>query len=66
MKKLLCIAVCYLLLSPKSWSQPGDRDHDGIPDAVEQQLLEKFRPYFKFTLRDGQQASTDRQTRSGI
>ncbi|WP_315823294.1 hypothetical protein [Paraflavitalea speifideaquila] len=32
-----------------------DLDRDGIDDVTERQLLEKFRPYYKFTLRNGTQ-----------
>jgi hypothetical protein len=28
---------------------PNDRDNDGIPDQREEQLLARFRPYFRFT-----------------
>jgi hypothetical protein len=30
-----------------------DKDADGIDDDVEARLIEKYRPYYKFTLRDG-------------
>jgi hypothetical protein len=43
MSKLLILA---LLLSPAIYAQQPDIDHDGLPDTLEQQLLEKFRPTF--------------------
>ena len=43
MSKLLILA---LLLSPALYAQQPDADHDGLPDTLEQQLLEKFRPTF--------------------
>jgi hypothetical protein len=43
MSKLI---VLVLLLSPALFAQQPDSDHDAIPDALEQQLLEKFRPTF--------------------
>ena len=41
MSRLLILA---LLLSPALFAQQPDTDHDGLPDSLEQQLLEKFRP----------------------
>lgn len=32
-----------------------DNDHDGIDDLEENRLIEKFRPYYKFTLNNGRQ-----------
>src|SRR4051812_21427739 len=29
-----------------------DRDHDGIPDATEELLLRRYRPYYKFSRDD--------------
>jgi hypothetical protein len=43
MSKLIILA---LLLCPFLAAQDVDTDHDGLPDALEQQLLEKFRPTF--------------------
>jgi hypothetical protein len=43
MSKLLILA---LLLSPSMYAQQFDADRDGLPDSLEQQLLEKFRPTF--------------------
>ncbi len=43
---MLRLLILALLLCPFLIAQQPDTDHDGIPDALEQQLLEKFRPTF--------------------
>lgn len=40
------LLIFFILLCPFASGQSIDSDHDGLPDQLEQQLLEKFRPTF--------------------
>jgi hypothetical protein len=45
---LVILAVSTLTVA----QEPVDNDHDGLPDSVEQSLLEKFRPTFMISAKD--------------
>lgn len=45
---LQIVAAAIMLTPVAALGQPVDADRDGIPDGVEHQLLERYRPYFAF------------------
>lgn len=51
--RVVALGFAFLLSAPCLWAQrSADTDHDGLPDALEQRLLEQFLPDFRIARAD--------------